>query len=96
MLIELDRIAVRGRAEATAVHTILAPAARRADPDLALLQELHPRLLAALRSGAAEPARDLLARCRTLAPQLAPYYERLAVRYGLAGREAGPLPQPSC
>jgi adenylate cyclase len=96
VLIELDRIAVRGRAEATAVHTILAPAARRADPDLALLQELHPRLLAALRSGAAEPARDLLARCRTLAPQLAPYYERLAVRYGLAGREAGPLPQPSC
>src|SRR3712207_8621086 len=44
-LIELDRIAVKGRAAETAIFTIVAPASRREDPAVAELLELHPRLL---------------------------------------------------
>lgn len=81
VLIELDRIAVKGRAEASAIFTIAAPAARRQDPAIAELEDLHPRLLAHLRAGEMQEATALIERCRTLVPGLVPYYERIAKRF---------------
>jgi adenylate cyclase len=80
VLIELDRIAVRGRAAETAIFTIVAPASERSRPDLAELQDLHPRLLAAARSGQYAVASALSERCRALAPQLDVYYAKLKAR----------------
>ncbi|MCB5174545.1 CHASE2 domain-containing protein [Microvirga lenta] len=81
VLIELDRIAVRGRATESAIYTVVAPADGRADPAVAELEDLHPRLLASLRAGEMEDAARLVERCRTLAPSLAGYYDRLAARF---------------
>ncbi|RDI62073.1 CHASE2 domain-containing protein [Microvirga subterranea] len=80
VLIELDRIAVRGRATESAIYTVVAPAAQQADPAIAELEETHPRLLAALRAGQRQDAEALLDRCRTLAPSLAGYHDKLAAR----------------
>ena len=81
VLVELDRIAVRGRATESAIFTVAAPASGRADPAIAELEELHPLLLACLRAERTEEASRLIERCRTLAPQLSGYYERLPARF---------------
>jgi adenylate cyclase len=80
VLIELDRIAVKGRASESAIFTVVAPASHRQEPALAELMDLHPRLLAHLRSGRADEAARLIERCRTLAPSLNAYYDRLSRR----------------
>jgi adenylate cyclase len=80
VLIELDRIAVRGRATESAIYTVVAPAEQASDPAIAELEEAHPRLLAALRAGQKQEAEALLDRCRSLAPSLASYYDKLAAR----------------
>jgi adenylate cyclase len=81
VLIELDRIAVRGRATESAIYTVVAPAGKRSDPAIAELESLHPQLLAALRAGETEKAGGLIERCRALVPSLAGYYDRLAARF---------------
>jgi adenylate cyclase len=81
VLIELDRIAVRGRATESAIFTVVAPAAERADPAVAELEKLHPRVLACLRAGQTEEAARLIERCEVLAPSLASYYKRLSARF---------------
>jgi adenylate cyclase len=81
VLIELDRIAVRGRASESAIYTVVAPIEKRDDPAIAELEAAHPRLLAALRAGRTGEAEALLARCRGLAPALAGYYDKLALRF---------------
>jgi adenylate cyclase len=81
VLIELDRIAVRGRATESAIYTVVAPADQRSDPAVAELEEIHPRLLAALRAGETEEAARLIGRCRSLMPSLTGYYDRLAARF---------------
>jgi adenylate cyclase len=80
VLIELDRIAVRGRATESAIFTVLGPAAMRDDPAVKELERLHPRFLAALRSGD-DAALDLSARCRDLVPSLAAYYDKLRAKH---------------
>ena len=53
VLIELDRIAVKGRSEKSAIFTIVAPAGQSQDPALAELMELHPTLLDSIAAGKA-------------------------------------------
>jgi adenylate cyclase len=79
-LIELDRIAVKGRAAETAIFTAVAPASRRGDPAVAELLDLHPRLIESLRSGRMDEAGALIGRCQILMPALAGYYGRLSKR----------------
>jgi adenylate cyclase len=81
VLIELDRIAVRGRASQSAIFTVVAPVERRGDPAIAELEQTHPRVLESLRAGDGGTAAALIERCRVLAPGLAPYYAKLRARY---------------
>ncbi|MBA1155048.1 CHASE2 domain-containing protein [Microvirga mediterraneensis] len=80
VLIELDRIAVKGRAEKTAIFTIVAPASQRLDPALAELLEVHPTLLDSIRAGRRVEALELVRRCQTLAPFLSAYYGKLLLK----------------
>jgi adenylate cyclase len=80
VLIELDRIAVKGRAEQSAIFTIVAPAAQRQDPALVELADLHSRLLDSIRAGKRVEALELVQRCRTCVPSLVRYYEKLLLK----------------
>jgi adenylate cyclase len=80
VLVELDRIAVRGRATQSAIFTVVAPAAARSEPAMAELEGAHARLLDRMRAGQTEEAAALIARCRRLAPSLGAYYDRLRAR----------------
>ncbi|QFU17998.1 CHASE2 domain-containing protein [Microvirga thermotolerans] len=79
-LIELDRIAVRGRAARSAIFTVVAPLAGPPDPALAELAERHERLLEAMRAGRTAEALALVAACEPLAPSLKAYYGRIRQR----------------
>lgn len=80
ILIELDRIAVRGRATESAIFTVLAPAGPDLDPNLIALQNQHARLLAEMRAGNMAQALSLAEACLDLAPSLEKYYERVKAR----------------
>jgi len=80
VLIELDRIAVKGRTERSAIFTIVAPADQRRDPALAELTELHPTLLDTIGAGKRVEALELVRHCQTLAPSLSNYYKKLMVK----------------
>jgi adenylate cyclase len=80
VLIELDRIAVKGRAEQTAIFTILAPATQGQDPALAELMELHPTVLDSIGAGRRVEALELVRHCQTLAPSLSKYYGKLLLK----------------
>jgi len=85
VLVELDRIAVRGRSTQSSIFTVVAPAAHRDEPAVAELVQSHERLLECLRSQSYGEAWTLLQRCRELAPDLAVYYGKLAAKHpGLA------------
>jgi adenylate cyclase len=86
--VELDRVAVRGKTEATPIHTIVAPAARRAEPALAELAGLQPRFLASLHAGSRMEAMALADVCRRLEPSLAGYYDKMLARLDDAAPEA--------
>jgi adenylate cyclase len=81
VLIELDRIAVRGRAAESAIYTVVAPVEQRKDPAVAEIESLHPRILELLRAGRKQEADALIAPARTLMPLLAGYYDKLAGRF---------------
>ncbi len=78
-LIELDRIAVRGRATQSAIYTVVAPL-EGMDDSVAELMGLHPELLNAMRAGDTQEALALMERCRALAPQLSGYYGKLRTK----------------
>lgn len=81
VLIELDRIAVKGRSEKSAIFTIVAPAEERAqNPVLVQLAELHPTLLDAIGAGKRAEALALVQHCRTLSPLLSSYYRKLMAK----------------
>ncbi|MBM6583822.1 adenylate/guanylate cyclase domain-containing protein [Microvirga sp. BT689] len=80
VLIELDRIAVKGRTEKSAIFTIVAPAGQSQDPALAELTELHPTLLDTISAGKRVEALELVQHCQTLAPSLSNYYKKLMVK----------------
>jgi adenylate cyclase len=78
VLIELDRIAVKGRAEESSIFTIVAPSVESQDATLTELTDLHPRLLDSIRAGRRVEALELIGRCQALAPSsLANYYRKL-------------------
>jgi adenylate cyclase len=80
VLIELDRIAVKGRSEKSAIFTIVAPAGQSQDPALAELMELHPTLLDSIAAGRRVEALELVQHCQTLAPSLSKYYGKVLVK----------------
>jgi adenylate cyclase len=80
VLIELDRIAVKGRSEKSAIFTIVAPSDQRQDPALAELTELHPTLLDSIAAGRRVEALELVQHCQTLAPSLSKYYGKVLVK----------------
>ncbi|HEU6441859.1 MAG TPA: adenylate/guanylate cyclase domain-containing protein [Microvirga sp.] len=86
VLIELDRIAVRGRAAESAIFTVVAPASQRHDPAVAELSRLHAEALGHLREGRRNEALGLIVRCRSLAPSLAGYYRTLMHKIGAMSR----------
>ncbi|PVE22704.1 adenylate/guanylate cyclase domain-containing protein [Microvirga sp. KLBC 81] len=77
VLIELDRIAVRGRATESAIFTVVAPASQRQDPTIAELTTAHAKALESIRKGQRNEALTLVVRCQSLAPSLAGYYRTL-------------------
>nr|WP_255616462.1 adenylate/guanylate cyclase domain-containing protein [Microvirga puerhi] len=80
ILIELDRIAVRGRATASAIFTVVAPAESSAASGLQTLQEQHALMLAEMRAGNRMKAMALVDACTALAPSLGKYYARIKER----------------
>ncbi|WP_245410861.1 CHASE2 domain-containing protein [Microvirga flavescens] len=80
VLIELDRIAVRGRSTQSAIFTVVAPAAERADPALVEFEEIHLRLVEHIKAGQIDDALLLIERCRHLRPALANYYDKLKAK----------------
>lgn len=78
-LIELDRIAVRGRATQSAIYTVVAPL-KGVDEPVSELMRLHPELLKSMRAGATGDALALIEQCRALAPQLSGYYGKLRAK----------------
>ena len=64
VLIELDRIAVRGRATESAIYTVVAPL-KESDASVAELMRLQPGLLDAMRAGETRDALDLIEQCRS-------------------------------
>nr|WP_210494170.1 adenylate/guanylate cyclase domain-containing protein [Microvirga antarctica] len=85
-LIELDRIAVRGRASESAIYTVLHPGPGEADA-FADLARQHALLMTALRAGDRAEALRLLALCAPVTPVLARYYDRLRARIPSDGDE---------
>ncbi|MEZ0169057.1 CHASE2 domain-containing protein [Microvirga sp. TS319] len=86
VLVELDRIAVRGRATESAIFTVVAPASQRRDPTIAELTQLHAQALAGLRQERGDEALGLIVRCQSLAPWLAGYYRTLMRKIGRTPR----------
>ena len=79
-LIELDRIAVRGRAEASAIFTVVAPLSGSPNPALAEFLERHALLLSEMRAGRSAEALALAEACEALMPALKTYYGRIRQR----------------
>jgi adenylate cyclase len=86
VLIELDRIAVRGRAAATAIYTVLGGAERGSEAAVRSLLAGHPSFLDALRSGDAAGAHRRAAELSALMPELAVTYRLLLARHAAAMR----------
>jgi adenylate cyclase len=80
VLIELDRIAVRGRSTESAIFTVIAPREQHEEPAIAEILDLHPKLLENLRAGRKQEALALIERCRTLLPSLTSYYGKLHLK----------------
>jgi adenylate cyclase len=87
-VLELDRIAVRGRQEATPIFTVLGPAGLRESDDGALLIEAQVRLVQAQSGADLATCLNALADCRQAWPALTGYTEKMAailsVRLGAA------------
>jgi len=81
-LIELDRIAVRGKTEAVTIYGLLGDATQRANPDFRRLRDANADMLAAYRARDWSNADGLAARCAALpgapAGLYALYRERIA------------------
>jgi adenylate cyclase len=73
--LELDLIAVKGKAEAVRIFTILGDADHARSPAFAALANDHAAMLASYRSQDWQGARDALGRCRDRDPRLAALYE---------------------
>jgi adenylate cyclase len=73
--LELDMIAVKGKAEAVRVYTLLGDAAYRATPGFTELAETHTAMLEYYRAQEWGKARAALSRCRGRDPRLEPLYD---------------------
>jgi adenylate cyclase len=88
--IELDLIAVKGRAEAVHIFTVLGDGAHAATPGYQTLRQRHDTLIDAYRGRDWDGARRLLAECRALEPRLDALYQLYAAR--IAAYEKDPPP----
>ncbi len=81
--LELDLVAVKGRAGAARIYALLGGEAVLADPTFHALVDAQEQLLAAYRAQAWEAARAQLPRCRKLAKadwELGTYYDLMTAR----------------
>jgi adenylate cyclase len=77
VLLELDRIAVRGRTTQSAIFTVLGPVSMRADEAVARLEVDHAQLMQALHDGRFDEAEALLDLSEGHSLSLAKFYQRL-------------------
>lgn len=75
---ELDRIAVRGRQQATPIFTVLGPAGLRDTADGARLLAAHARLFRAQSEADLAACLDALAECRAAWPAMTAYTAKMA------------------
>ncbi|HVH77108.1 MAG TPA: adenylate/guanylate cyclase domain-containing protein [Stellaceae bacterium] len=73
--VELDRIAVKGKHEAIAIHALLGDAAHARSPEFAALAQAHNRLLCGYRAQDWAGAAEALAQARKLDARLAALYD---------------------
>jgi adenylate cyclase len=73
--IELDLIAVKGKAEAVRIYTLLGDAAYARTPEFAALSDAHAAMLARYRAQDWAGARAALAQCRGRDPRLEELYD---------------------
>jgi adenylate cyclase len=81
--IELDLIAVKGKAEAVHIFTLLGAADVAATPSYRDLRARHDAMLAAYRGQRWAEARALIAECRGINPVLDPVYDLYETRIGV-------------
>ena len=84
--LEVDRVAVKGRREAVRIYTLLGGADKMESPEFKGLEACHKQMLATYRAQQWEEARDLLAECTHLAPDLEQLYDVYRDRIGYFGR----------
>jgi len=89
-LIELDLVAVKGRAEPVHIFTLLGDETTASQPDYRALREKHEAMLAAYRGRSWAAARSLGDECRAMEPRLAALYELYADRIAAFEREPPP------
>jgi adenylate cyclase len=90
--LELDRIAVKGKREAVAIHALLGDGEYARSPEFAALGQAHRRLLYYYRAQDWEGAAAALAQCRGLDAGLAPLYDLYDGRISrYAAEPPGPL-----
>jgi adenylate cyclase len=77
-LIELDRLAVKGRTQPVAVYTVLPRSA--AWPDNSTAQESHVAFIGAYRARQWDRALTCISQCQGIAPALDPYYRVMQER----------------
>jgi adenylate cyclase len=91
-LLELDLIAVKGKAEAVAVFTLLGDAATKDELWFKALRPVHDAMIAAYRAKDWGTARERLAQCRTIDPgKMEGFYHLMEQR--LDEFEAHPPPE---
>ncbi len=88
--LELDLIAVKGRAEAARVFALMGGPELASAPEFAALRERHAAMIADYRARRWDEARAALQECRRTAPRLARLYELYAGR--IAAFEQNPPP----
>jgi adenylate cyclase len=88
--LELDLIAVKGKAEAVRIFALLGPPTRAADPAFAAVVETQRAFLEAYRSGDVDAASSKLDACRRAAPDLEALHALYAAR--LSDLRAHPAP----
>lgn len=80
--LELDLIAVKGKAEAVTIYALLGPPAMATQKNFLTLQQNHDRMLAAYRAQNWREARELADRCNEMDEELGPLYDLYRDRIG--------------
>jgi adenylate cyclase len=90
-VLELDRIAVKGKSEAVRIFTLLGDGDRAAAPEFRMQAERHAEMLRCYRARDWQGAQAALVACRELSPDLSTLYDLYNSRIGdYAAHPPGP------